>query len=75
MSLLQTARMRGRDPFAYLRHVRARLPTQRASQKFERRQHCDHLVSNWQTLSHTARGLKRIALELQRPFELPADLL
>ncbi len=32
MSLIQSARMNGHDPYAYLRDVMARLPTQRASQ-------------------------------------------
>ena len=32
MSLIQSARMNGHDPYAYLRDVMARLPMQRASQ-------------------------------------------
>ena len=32
MSLIQSARMNGHDPYAYLRDVLERLPTQRASQ-------------------------------------------
>jgi transposase len=31
MSLIQSARMNGHDPYAYLRNVMARLPMQRAS--------------------------------------------
>jgi hypothetical protein len=31
MSLIQSARMNGHDPYAYIKHVLARLPTQRAS--------------------------------------------
>lgn len=32
MSLIQSARMNGHDPYAYLNDVLARLPTQRASE-------------------------------------------
>ncbi|MCP1446612.1 hypothetical protein J3D54_005744 [Pseudomonas sp. GGS8] len=32
MSLMQAARMNGHDPYAYLKDVLTRLPTQRASQ-------------------------------------------
>jgi transposase len=32
MSLIQSARINGHDPYAYLREVLERLPTQRASQ-------------------------------------------
>ncbi|MFD1579187.1 transposase domain-containing protein [Ramlibacter ginsenosidimutans] len=32
MSLIHSARMNGHDPYAYLRSVLERLPTQRASQ-------------------------------------------
>jgi hypothetical protein len=32
MSLIQSARMNGHDPYAYLRDVMAQLPKQRASQ-------------------------------------------
>ena len=32
MSLIQSARMNGHDPYGYLRDVMARLPMQRASQ-------------------------------------------
>lgn len=32
MSLIQSARMNGHDPYAYLKDVLARLPTQRASE-------------------------------------------
>ena len=32
MSLIQSARMNGHDPYAYLRDVMAHLPKQRASQ-------------------------------------------
>ncbi|WP_415838399.1 IS66 family transposase, partial [Polaromonas hydrogenivorans] len=35
MSLIQSARMNGHDPYAYLKDVLARLPTQRASQVAE----------------------------------------
>jgi hypothetical protein len=31
MSLIQPARMNGHDPYAYLKYVPTRLPTQRAS--------------------------------------------
>lgn len=31
MSLIQSARLNGHDPYAYLKDVLARLPTQRAS--------------------------------------------
>ena len=37
MSLIQSARMNGHDPYAYLKDVLMRLPTQRAS---EIGQHC-----------------------------------
>src|SRR3990167_6528227 len=42
MSLIQSARMNGHDPYAYLRDVMARLPMQRASQIGEL------LPNNWQ---------------------------
>lgn len=32
MSLIQSARMNGHDPYAYLKDVLMRLPTQRASE-------------------------------------------
>ncbi|MDT3750732.1 transposase domain-containing protein, partial [Pseudomonas kurunegalensis] len=32
MSLIQSARMNGHDPYAYLKNVLTRLPTQRASE-------------------------------------------
>ncbi|WP_139145712.1 transposase domain-containing protein, partial [Pseudomonas lundensis] len=32
MSLIQSARMNGHDPYAYLKDVLTRLPTQRASE-------------------------------------------
>jgi transposase len=32
MSLIQSAKMNGHDPYAYLKDVLMRLPTQRASQ-------------------------------------------
>lgn len=32
MSLIQSARMNGHDPYAYLKDVLARLPTQRVSE-------------------------------------------
>ncbi|MFZ3081733.1 transposase domain-containing protein, partial [Rhodoferax ferrireducens] len=35
MSLIQSARLNGHDPFAYLKDVLTRLPTQRASQIHE----------------------------------------
>jgi hypothetical protein len=31
VSLIQSARMNGHDPYAYLKHVLTRLPTQKAS--------------------------------------------
>jgi len=31
MSLIQSAKLNGHDPYAYLRHVLARLPTQKYS--------------------------------------------
>ena len=42
MSLIQSARMNGLDPYAYLRDVLARLPTQKASRINELLPH------NWQ---------------------------
>ena len=42
MSLIQSARMNGLDPYAYLRDVLARLPTQKASRIN------DLLPHNWQ---------------------------
>ncbi|WHS04295.1 IS66-like transposase [Pseudomonas phage PseuP_222] len=42
MSLIQSARMNGHDPYAYLKGVLARLPTQRASEITEL------LPQNWQ---------------------------
>lgn len=42
MSLIQSARMNGHDPYAYLKDVLARLPTQRASEITEL------LPQNWQ---------------------------
>jgi transposase len=35
MSLIQSARMNGHDPYAYLKDVLTRLPTQRASEIVE----------------------------------------
>lgn len=35
MSLIQSARMNGHDPYAYLRDVLTRLPTKRASKVIE----------------------------------------
>jgi hypothetical protein len=35
MSLIQTARMNGHDPYAYVEGVLTRLPTQRASKVIE----------------------------------------
>jgi len=32
MSLIQSVRMNGHEPYAYLKDVRTRLPTQRASE-------------------------------------------
>lgn len=40
MSLIQSARMNGHDPYAYLKDVLTRLPTQRASQIAELLPHC-----------------------------------
>jgi hypothetical protein len=40
MSLIQSARMNGHDPYAYLKDVLTRLPTQRASQIGELLPHC-----------------------------------
>lgn len=48
MSLVQSARLNGHDPWAYLRHVLQRLPTQRASQ-IE-----DLLPHRWQPASDAA---------------------
>jgi hypothetical protein len=45
MSLIQSARMNGHDPYAYLRDVMARLPMQRASQIGELLPH------RWQPMS------------------------
>ena len=42
MSLIQSARMNGHDPYAYLKDVLTRLPTQRAS-KIDQL-----LLHNWQ---------------------------
>ena len=44
MSLIQSARMNGHDPYAYLRDVMARLPMQRASQIGELLPHRWHSV-------------------------------
>ena len=44
MSLIQSARMNGHDPYAYLRDVMARLPMQRASQIGELLPHSWHPV-------------------------------
>jgi hypothetical protein len=35
MSLIQSARMNGHDPYAYLKDVLTRLPTQRASEIYQ----------------------------------------
>jgi transposase len=40
MSLLHSARINGHDPYAYLRHVLERLPTQPASRIGELLPHC-----------------------------------
>ena len=48
MSLVQSARLNGHDPWAYLRDVLQRLPTQRASQ-IE-----DLLPHRWQPASDVA---------------------
>ena len=40
MSLIQSARMNGHDPYTYLKDVLTRLPTQRASQIGELLPHC-----------------------------------
>ena len=48
MSLVQSARLNGHDPWAYLRDVLQRLPTQRASQ-IE-----DLLPHRWQPASDAA---------------------
>jgi transposase len=48
MSLVQSARLNGHDPWAYLRDVLARLPTQRSSQ-IE-----DLLPHRWQAVSDAA---------------------
>lgn len=45
MSLVQSARLNGHDPWAYLRDVLQRLPTQRASQSE------DLLPHRWQPAS------------------------
>jgi len=42
MSLIQSARMNGHDPYAYIKDVLTRLPTQRASQI------ANLLPHNWQ---------------------------
>ncbi len=39
MSLIQSARMNGHDPYAYLKDVLTRLPTQQANQITELLQH------------------------------------
>lgn len=44
MSLIQSARMNGHDPYAYLKDVLTRLPTQRAGQV------TDLLPHNWQSI-------------------------
>jgi len=44
MSLIQSARLNGHEPYAYLKDVLARLPTQRASEITELLQH------NWMPL-------------------------
>lgn len=44
MSLIQTARLNGHDPYAYLKDVLTRLPTQRASEITELLPHkWDHI--------------------------------
>jgi transposase len=47
MSLIQSARMNGHDPYAYLRDVMTRLPMQRASQIGELLPH------RWQPANNT----------------------
>lgn len=44
MSLIQSARMNGHDPYAYLKDVLTRLPTHRASRAEELLPH--HCLSN-----------------------------
>ena len=51
MSLIQSARMNGHDPYAYLRDVMERLPLQRASQIGELLPH------RWRSASHEAATL------------------
>ncbi|MDP9892609.1 hypothetical protein J2W32_000946 [Variovorax boronicumulans] len=48
MSLIQSAKLNGHDPYAYLKDVFLRLPTQRASQ-IE-----DLLPHRWQPASNAA---------------------
>ena len=48
MSLIQSARLNGHDPYAYLRDVLTRLPTQRYSQIGELLPH------RWQAQVHLA---------------------
>ena len=40
MSLIQSAKMNGLDPYAYLKDVMERLPTQKASRIYELLPHC-----------------------------------
>lgn len=68
MSLIQSARMSGHDPYAYLKDVLTRLPTQPASEIGQLLPH--QWASAWVTQGEFGVRLQR-ATPCRQPFELP----